>query len=210
MIALIINFNRITLTVKTCDWIFNHGITPVIVDNNSSYRPLLEYYKTCPYQVVRLDRNYGHKVIWDCNILERLGITGQYIVTDPDLDLSGIPDDFLSVLQEGLRRYPQAEKCGFSLDYNDLPVGDVRDWEMSLWREPLDDMYFKAGIDTTFALYREDSRHYQIWNSIRTNKPYMACHVPWSYKHIKDLPADEKYYVRTASKSFSGKERIKL
>lgn len=157
-----------------------------------------------------MDKNYGHRVIWDQELLERGGISGQYIVTDPDLDLSGIPDDFLSVLQEGLRRYPKAQKCGFSLDISDLPEGDVKKWESTLWQKPLDDMYFRAGVDTTFALYRENVRHYSIWDSLRTNKPYMARHVPWEYNNMKDLPADEQYYFKTCNKSSSGKERIKV
>lgn len=204
--CLIIAYNRLTLIKNTALWCSDHGLEPIIIDNHSDYPPLLEYYKNCPYQVERMPRNFGHKVIWDALLLDVLGITSQYIVTDPDLDFSGIPDDFLEVLQEGLKRYPKAEKCGFSLDVNDLREGDIKKWEISLWSRPLDDMYFVAGIDTTFALYRGNSRQYQIWNSLRTNRPYTARHIPWTYTDLALLTEDEQYYFKSCSKSASGKE----
>ena len=105
-------YNRLQLPVKIADWLWEINVDPIFVDNNSDYPPLLEYYKTTPYQIIRMPQNYGYKVVWEQNLLEKLGITGNYIVTDPDLDLTGIPDDFLSVLEEGLNRYPQFDKCG--------------------------------------------------------------------------------------------------
>lgn len=173
------------------DWCFSHGLEPIFIDNNSDYPPLLEYYKTSPYQVVRMDSNYGYLVVWQQQILEKLGIADQYIVTDPDLDLSGIPDDFLSVLEEGLRRYPQFDKCGFSLEINNIKNQGTIDWEMQFWQKPLDPLYFDAAIDTTFALYKV--RH-PSWSGIRTNRPYTAIHVPWNFSDLSELPDDEKYY----------------
>lgn len=208
--VIIINFNRVTLTKAVADWCWLNGTFPVIIDNNSSYRPLLDYYKNeCPYEVIRLSKNYGHKVVWEQKILKHLGITGRYIVTDPDLDLSGIPGDFLNVLNEGLDRYPSYSKCGFSLDISKLPEGDLKKWEASLWSHPLDNMYFHAPIDTTFALYRENVDYYSL-SAIRTNKPYTVKHKPWEYTQVSKLPKDEAYYVRTAnSASATGKHRIK-
>jgi hypothetical protein len=194
MKCLIINFNRLALPSKLADWCANHGLEPIFIDNNSDYPPLLEYYGRCPYTVVRMGRNYSYLVVWNQNILDRLGITGRYIVTDPDLDLSGVPDDFLSVLEEGLNRYPQFDKCGFSLEINDLPPVSPLIWEMQFWQKPLDSMYFDAAIDTTFALYKV--RH-ATWSGIRTNRPYTAHHVPWYYKNAEDLPEDEQYYYKT-------------
>lgn len=192
------------------DWCWSNNLCPIIIDNHSSYRPLLQYYNTIPCQVIFLHKNFGHKVIWEYNVLDKLGITGQYIVTDPDLDLSGIPDDFLDVLREGLNKYKKAQKCGFSLDISNLPEGEVKEWEKSLWQHPLDEMYFKAPIDTTFALYRADIRHHSVDDCIRTNKPYTAVHVPWGYRldKINKLPKDEQYYIRTASSSASIKTNI--
>ena len=153
--ALIINFNRISLPIQLAYWCFNNGLEPLIVDNNSDYPPLIEYYEQrCPFQVVRMEQNYGHMVVWKQELLKRLGITGHYIVTDPDLDCSNIPPDFLSVLEEGLRRYPQFDKCGFSLETDGATSPGTVEWESQFWQHPLDDRYYDAAIDTTFALYK--------------------------------------------------------
>jgi hypothetical protein len=149
-----------------------------------------------------MHQNYGYKVVWEQNIIERLGITGNYIVTDPDLDLTGIPDDFLSVLEEGLRRYPKFDKCGFSLEINNVTDKriyfegkTIQEWEQQYWGNPLDDEYFSASIDTTFALYKTDK---YCLDALRTNRPYTAKHVTWYYD--QSIPKDELHYLKTASK----------
>ena len=200
--ALIIVYNRILLPVRMADFLFAHGIDPVFVDNNSDYPPLLEYYKNCPYQVLRMNKNYGHQVVWQQGLLNELSLPDYYIVTDPDLDLSGIPDDFLSILEAGLKKYPQFDKCGFSLEINDLPPTDFcpAGYEKQFWEHKLDDMYFKAAVDTTFALYKVPFHSY---NAIRTNRPYTAKHMPWYYFDFDDMPEDEQYYFRTCRESHS-------
>lgn len=197
--ALIINFQRVTLTSKMANWLSARDVEPIIIDNHSDYPPLLEYYKNCPYQVFRMDRNYGHMVIWLNKLLDKLRISGNYIVTDPDLDLSGIPDDFLSVLEKGLEKYPQFDKCGFSLDISNGKIPQCTiDWETKFWQHPLDEMYFNAAIDTTFALYRTKEFSY---NGIRTNRPYTAVHVPWLFSDLSELPDDERHYFNTQNEN---------
>jgi hypothetical protein len=194
MKCLIIVYNRLTLPVNMANWCSEHGLEPIFIDNASDYPPLLQYYNDTPYQVVRMDKNYSYLVVWTQKLLDKLGIKGNYIVTDPDLDLSGVPDDFLSVLEEGLRRYPRFDKCGFSLEINDLPPVSAAMWEMQFWQNPLDSQYFNAAVDTTFALYKV--RH-ATWSGIRTNRPYVAKHIPWYYDQLPELPEDELYYYRT-------------
>jgi hypothetical protein len=203
--ALIINYNRISLPVAMATWLSQRQCEPIFVDNNSDYPPLLEYYKTCPFEVIKMDANYVQTVIWHKNILSQLGIKGNYIVTDPDLDLSGVPDDFVEVMEEGLRRYPQYDKCGLSLEINDIPDQVTIDWEMQFWQRPLDPQYFHADIDTTFALYKHP---YPSLNAIRTNRPYTVRHVPWYYMLYDRLPADEMYYYRTQCKEIKAHSNI--
>lgn len=214
MKVLIINYNRLTLAKQLADWCAAHGLEPVFIDNNSTYQPLLEYYHSCPYLVMHMNRTWGHKVVWEsyAQVLPRLGITGRYIVTDSDLDLSGVPADFLEVMNEGLDKYSTFGKCGLSLEINDLPDNEAvqkikHGCEQRYWLTPLDEMYFNAPVDTTFALYRETARLY-FHEAIRTNRPYTARHVPWYYTDLASLPADEQYYFKTANASSSGKARL--
>jgi hypothetical protein len=204
MKVLIINYNRLRLSSELADWVSARGCEPIFIDNNSKYPPLLKYYKQCPYQVVRMKENYNSRVVWEQGLLKRLNITGNYIVTDPDLDLTGIPDDFEKVLSEGLQKYPQFDKCGFSLEIEDI-LNDkeyckgktIKEWESQFWKKPLDDLYFEAWIDTTFAMYKSDRFTLE---GIRTNRPYTARHIPWYYKTI---PSDERFYFRSAINSYT-------
>jgi len=59
------------------------------LDNASTYKPLLDFYESCPYEVVRLPKNHGHTAPW--TFLADVFATGPYVVTDPDLDLSEVP-----------------------------------------------------------------------------------------------------------------------
>ncbi len=209
MKALIIVYNRLTLPKKMADWLSSRGLEPIFVDNNSDYPPLLEYYKATPYQVLRMEGNYGHEVVWRHGVIETLGIKEDYIVTDPDLDLSGVPDDFAWVLNEGLRRYPQYDKCGLSLEINHLPIKSARTWEERFWQQPLDSVFFHADVDTTLALYQYHKQvRYPSFSAMRTNRPYTARHVPWEYHDAKDLPEDEQYYYRTQLASIGNHSNV--
>lgn len=212
MKCLIINFNRLLLPVGLAEWVAKRGIEPVFIDNNSTYPPLLEYYQSCRFRVLRLVSNYGHTVLWQYPVLDVLDIKERFIYTDPDLDLTGVPDDFLEVMNEGLNRYPNYSKCGLSLEINDLPDTEEGNFirtvpEAPYWNRPLDDMYFHADTDTTFALYQYPIGPYGH-SAIRTNRPYTAKHIPWYYTKIEDLPEDEQYYYRTANNSSSHKARF--
>jgi hypothetical protein len=212
MKAFIINYNRLTLPKNMARWLFERGCEPIFIDNHSDYPPLLEYYDKCPFSVIYLKQNYGHKVFWDCELYKILKSNERYILTDPDLDLMGIPDDFLKVLNEGLNKYPRFNKCGFSLEIDDLPPTPEGDLirtkvEPRYWRKALDPLYFNAPIDTTFALYREGANSY-FHPALRTNRPYTAKHLPWYYYHLSELSEDEQYYYKTANGSASGKLRL--
>lgn len=212
MKALIINFNRLTLPLAMADWLKARGVDPVFIDNNSNYPPLLEFYKNSPYQVIKLKENAGHTVVWKGHyqIISKLKIKGRYIVTDPDLSLEGVPDDFMDILNGGLDKYDVYDKCALSLDIQDLPNSDegnfIRIHEAKYWKQPLGPMYFHADTDTTFALYREGVGYSH--SAIRTNKPYCCKHIPWYYTDYNLLSEEEKYYFSTANESSSGKIRL--
>lgn len=200
MKCFIINFNRLTLSKNLADWVASCGIDVFFIDNNSTYEPLLEYYESCPYEVIKLSGNHGHMVFWNTGLYEKYCKGERYILTDPDLDLSGIPKDFLHILEEGLDRYPEYPKCGFSLETLDLPDTEIgrssKTYEQQYWNVPLDNMYYAAKIDTTFSLNKVS---YHTYNAIRTNRPYTAKHVPWYYTSVDEMTDDEKNYFLTCS-----------
>lgn len=204
--AFIINYNRLTLPKNMAEFLSqNENIDVYFVDNNSTYQPLLDWYNECPYKVIHMGGNYGHTVFWDKKLYKEYVKEGYYILTDSDLDLSNIPNDWLEVLLEGLNRYKYA-KVGFSLETDDLPPSHFKNeivaWESQFWApkaRQLDEMYIEAHIDTTFALHR--TNEHGIYSSVRVNRPYTAKHVPWYYTDFDILPEDEKYYFNTVKTS---------
>lgn len=206
MIAFIINRDRLGLPAKLADWLSFHGITPIFIDNASTYEPLLQFYYETSYEVYRIFKNVGSRVVWEQGLLDRLKITDKrYIVTDSDLDPTDVPDDFLDVLQEGLNRYPDRFKCGLGLRIDDLPDTDlakqVKALEMHYWVNSLDDQYYNSQVDTTLALYERRTYNgtQDFLSACRTKPPYLIKHVPWYYKSWKDLPEDEQYYFSHAA-----------
>jgi hypothetical protein len=174
-----------------------------ILDNDSTYPPLLDYYASIRNEVavVPLGANVGHKAIWDVDVLGRFGITTPYVYTDPDIvPFEECPHHVLEFFLEVLRAYPNKSKVGFGLSISDLPdhyqfKRKVIAWESQFWESRLTSTLYDAPIDTTFALYRPGTVHDYL--AIRSGFPYLARHVPW-YED-SDHPSDEQaYYVRHA------------
>jgi hypothetical protein len=177
----------------------------IILDNGSSNRDLLQWYKLCPYKVIFLE-NLGHRAPWDSGILEHLK-TDLYVVTDPDLDLSSLPNDTLLHLSELLEKYPTAGKVGLSLRTDCVqPTSPyfehVRNYESKIQGEVINGEFFDAAIDTTFALY--DRRCLSTYNvcGIRTVSPYVARHIPWE---VENPEGDFRYYLENCNSSSSYK-----
>ncbi len=174
----------------------------VMVDNDSTYEPLLEYYDTTPHLVVRLGMNVGPTAIWETGILESLGCEDGYVVTDSDIvPDDATPFDALPRFAELLARHPEVDKVGFGLRLDDIPAGyrfhdDVLAWEAKFWSDEIEPGVFRAEIDTTFALYRPTVRSHG-YSALRTGPPYVARHVPW-YADSSDPSEEEDYYQRRA------------
>lgn len=210
--VLIINYNRLTLPRLMAEFVAERGCDPVFIDNHSTYGPLLDYYKNAPFHVIRMKENYGHTVVWNNrDIFKELKIDRRFIMSDPDLDLSGVPSDFVAEMNAGLDLCPSYDKCALSLEIQDLPdtpEGNfIRKHENKYWLFSLQERFFHADTDTTFALYRWPLGNYGH-SAIRCNRPYTAKHVPWYYHNLRDIPEDEKYYFATATGSSSGKTRL--
>jgi hypothetical protein len=181
----------------------------VILDNESSYPPLLEWYSALPdgVRMASMPFNLGHKAPWT-EAGQRELKTDYYVVSDPDLDLTGVPRNVLLHLSSLLRDYPDNEKVGLSLEVSDLtpdlPYFPICSrWEPSYWRAPLVDNLFRlAPIDTTFAMYNKRVMNaYKICGA-RTERPYTARHLPW---YVRTPDPEFAYYLARANDSSSYK-----
>jgi predicted O-methyltransferase YrrM len=200
------NFNRLTSTRALAEWAAGlPGARVVILDNGSDWVPLLEWYERCPFEVRHLGRNYGHRAPWTCGAVQGVA-AAHYVVTDPDLDMGTCPTDVLDVLVQGMARYPWAKKAGVGLELEDIPAGYpshqfVRAAERPYWRHRLDERFFRAAVDTTFAVYRAGAEP-PCAPALRSDRPYVARHLPW-YVTPETLTDEERHYLRSAEPRFS-------
>lgn len=208
--VIINNFNLLSWPQAMADRIARIPDTRVIIlDNASTYPPLLEYYERSPHEIIRLRTNRGHLAAWKTGLVGRLD-SEFYAVTDPDLDLAGIPDDFLDVLRRGLVQY-NAIKCGLSLEIRDLPEGfplrqDVALWEGQYWAHRAGAGFFHAAVDTTFAVYKKGASGSSV--QLRADRPYTARHLPW-YVTPESIDDEYRYYLRTTSRVSTWGMRLK-
>lgn len=201
--VIINNYNRINHLLQLIAWLEKAGMRHIfIIDNASSYPPLLDFYKTTPHTVIQLSANIGYKSIWDTNI--HLWFRGlPYIYTDPDvLPIENCPLNAVEYFQQILTKNPEITKVGFGIKTDDIPgyfrnKETVLKWELKFWDEPYGDNLYKADIDTTFALYRENTVKQQWGKTLRTSGKYMVRHLPW-YENEENISDEEKYYREKA------------
>ena len=198
--VIINNFNRLAYLQQQIDWLLKCGHKNLhIIDNSSTYGPLLNYYKKVPAVVYMLDKNMGHESFWKTHLHQRFG-KYFHVYTDPDvLPNDDTPSDFMEYFKNLLDKYPTIQKVGFGLNFNDLPdyypkKAEVIKWESSLYNHEIEPGIFKSKIDTTFALYRPGAS-FQCWeNTLRTGNPYMLKHMPW-YENPANTDEETRHYI---------------
>ncbi len=206
--------DRVTPLRDLIDWLERSGQDEIwLVDNASTYPPLLEYLDASPHQVLRLEHNLGHRAPWLCGAIQRNARGRFFVVSDPDV----VPDeacplDALQVFRRLFKRH-QVDKVGFGLRIDDLPNHfplreDVQQWEGRFWREEVEPGVFHAEIDTTFAMYRPPTRDAGE-RALRTGTPYVARHTPW-YVDPAALTDEDRYYREHADPTISNWDREEL
>lgn len=205
------NFNRLECLKKLVEWLTDAGYRNIyVLDNNSTYSPLLEYYEQLDrqgsaVQVIRLKKNLGFTALWDSGILDRLSVASPYVYTDSDVvPVTQCPKNFLQQLMDILRRYPLLKKVGLGLKLDGITCDDAETIiarEQRYYIHEMEQNLYFGPVDTTFALYR-NYRHYHLCVSARTTGNLMAWHLPWHYDY-RNLPPDELYYAQHANASAS-------
>lgn len=204
----IISFNRLSYLKEMIAFLEKYNLKNIhIIDNLSSYQPLLDYLKKSKYTVHYMSKNYGHKVFFDAPEFKDVRENKYFVLTDPDvIPVDECPSDFMEIFYDALQKHKFANKVGFSLKIDDIPdayelKAAVLDYEKTLTFNqigPKTSKLFKAYIDTTFALYRpqlqwEGGDGKGFFSAIRTAFPYEARHLPW-YKSLKDLNEEDIFY----------------
>lgn len=186
--------DRLSSLVSLVDWLEETGQADItLIDNDSTYPPLVEWLEISEHRVVRLHRNLGPRAAWLTGLAQRVGLDSPYVVTDPDVvPDEGCPLDLMTQLLAVLEAHPEIDRVGPGLRIDDLPADgphteSVRQWESQFWRHEIAPGLYLADIDTTFALYRP-GRRTPGGSALRTGEPYLARHLPW----YEVDPADEE------------------
>jgi len=200
------NLNRLTTTKKLVEDLQKLGYEDIVImDNGSTYRPLLDWYKT--QNVVHLPSNMGQLAIYNSGMLSVLA-SKWAVYTDSDIELSPMtPRGFIETMIEKAEKY-NVTKAGLALRVNDLPENEFTDifkeWESKFWKDVLERDVYKAHVDTTFCVLRTDSPF--TYEAIRLGGDYTCRHIPW-YTDFGNLSEEERYYLESVSTEFSGYRR---
>lgn len=189
----------------------------IIVDNDSTYEPLIEWYKTNPCEII-YSKNNGQSCPWIINLPNKLGCK-YYVVTDPDLDLTDTPKDSLIYIREKMQKYQEYSKIGLSLSnwqvsQNSPYYHHLKTWAIVNWDENsiTDGLLVNQIFDTTFGLYDLD-KNIHTYKNCSTNTPYSAKHIPWEITNdtisdLKNKNYEYFYYLSNATSASSYKAFI--
>ena len=213
----IINRDRVTTTRVLVEWLLKSGNDSItIIDNDSTYAPLLDYYKEIQHDVCikYMHCNAGPWVFWEEGLYKEQ--TSVYVVTDSDVVPSeGCPLDLLTKMEELLDKYfvQNYWKVGPGLRIDNLPDSpwkeEVINGQQPYWQTKLTDNSFIAALDTTFAMYKGGFGDQEMGHALRLDIPYVFEHRPW---YAWPLDEEEKYYIEHADtdKIWSGHSRYML
>jgi hypothetical protein len=205
----IISYNQYTFVKSMVEQLSKYSSNIYVIDNKSSYPPLVEYLKSIEndVKVLYMDQNYGHKVYMRDEIVKLGG--DKYIITDPDLLLNPkLPQNFIDILSELSDEY-KVGKIGFALDiFNNINLSisandnkqTIVDWESQFWKNKIDNPKYElynADIDTTFVLI--NSKYYTpgSYSAIRVAGDFTSVHIPWLNGYENNLLDGELKYYRS-------------
>lgn len=203
---LLVNRNLLETTKNAVEFLRREERVKIhILDQGSTYPPLLEWYKTIPEDIIYCN-NEGPYSCW--NPKYENFRKNYFIVADSDCIYDKVPDDWLDVMLNALMR-SGAFKVGFSLEIEDLPnteLGREAHAIESRYWEKKTPYGWDAAIDTTFALYKGHSPF--SYDAIRLDRPYTIKHAPW-YLNVEDIPEEWQYYLDHANAISTWGTRIK-
>ena len=221
----ILNRDRLHPLVEQVTVLRNKGYNNiVIIDNQSTYQPLLDWYTESGVDVF-----YNNITENSCHAFRDLVrsqhpkfleiISNWYVFNDSDIiPLDSVPDDFINDLINYAIRYNKT-KVGMSIKIDDLdlsyPLNEwVHGYESLYWTNAIIDgavELYPHPIDTTFAVHSPGTLPTWSDNTLRVGVPYIVKHAPFYY-NPDSLPDDERYYLEHMNKqssNWSSKVEIK-
>ena len=221
--VIICSYNRYHFLKKLVIQLHRLKIKPIIIDNNSKQKKLLNFYKNKKYKknfyLLKLNKNYGPNVIYTNFIFNNLPTYFAY--TDPDIEINkNIKENFLEILKDYTDKY-QIQKVGFAINDKNLKNINIRIGARNKKNEIIEKIIslkasikknkkiiekkpavYKSKIDTTFALYNKKFVKKDKLEALSLGDDFTCKHLPWE-KNYK-LPKDENIeYIESKLKNIS-------
>ncbi len=181
----------------------------IVIDNKSTYEPLLEWYGQAKLNVFTNDVVRDENGSFYLLAVEAKHPTfapllnDYYVFTDSDVvPVEDAPDDYIEAMVEVSKEFPHIRKVGPNIKIDDFVPGSKNEavalyYEKRHWVDiiphPKYELY-RAAIDTGFAVYAPNSVPLWADNCIRMGGKYIARHMPFYYDN-DNLPEDELYYI---------------
>ena len=195
-----------------------------IIDNQSTYPPLLEWYNESNldvfYNTVTPNSNQAFRDLVLIGHPKFKDITSNwYVFNDSDIiPLESVPENFIEDLVNYAIRYNKT-KVGMSIKIDDIDLNYplnawVHGYESTYWTNGIKDgevELYPHPIDTTFAVHAPNTLPMWSNDTLRVGEPYIVKHAPFYYDP-ENLPADERYYLEHMNKqssNWSSKVEIK-
>jgi hypothetical protein len=212
----ILNRDRLYPLIEQVEALHSRGYNNItIIDNQSTYPPLLEWYKQS-----KLDVFYNNITENSCHAFRDLvnsnhpkfkEITSDwYVFNDSDIiPIESVPDNFIEDLINYAKKY-NIQKVGMSIKIDDIDLNYplnawVYSYESTYWTNGIIDgdvELYPHPIDTTFAVHAPGVIPTWSNNTLRAGVPYIVKHAPF-YFDPNNLPEDEKYYLSHMNKQSS-------
>lgn len=211
----IVAYNNLTHVDHMVKQMEKYNDNIIIIDNKSSYPPLLEYYKNSKHKIIILEKNIGANFY----LTEEYSTFPEiFIYTDPDLLFNEkMPDNFLQILYEQTEKY-QTARVGLALDLSDHHLFGTQkhcgqtivQWETKFWTKPIMnedglDLY-RAAVDTTLAVHNKRFPRTDL-TDIRVAGDFKCKHIPWYKEHPLLLTEEELSYYTNKNISSSWIDR---
>lgn len=221
--VIICSYNRYHFLKKLVLQLNKLKIKPIIIDNNSKQKKLLNFFKNKKYRknfyLLKLNKNYGHNVIYKNFIFKKL--PRYFAYTDPDIEINkNIKKNFLETLKEYSEKY-RIQKVGFDICNKNLKNISIRIGGRNKKNEFIEKIVslkkymkknkelieknpnvYRSNIDTTFALYNKKFIKKNKIEAISIGDDFTCKHLPWEKNY--NLPKKEHIeYMNTKLKNIS-------
>lgn len=183
----------------------------ILLDNASTWPPLLEYLNASRHEVRWLGGNLGSHALWNAGMAPR---DERFVLTDCDIvPTEWCPLDAMAHLHRLMDEH-RRPKVGLGLYLDDVPADmPSLGWERQLVSRETQTVVsgcavFDSLIDTTFALYEAGSAFQ--YEALRTGHPYQARHMSAAW-YPELFSEEDAYYLERAETGPTGsswKERL--